>query len=554
MWRPWLVGLILGLGFGGVATAETIDTSSTIVAVTVFPDRALVTRRAELKLAKGVHDVRVGSLPGTIEDASISAKGSGEAKVTLFGAKLVTTQLETPQSPRVKELEEQITQVNDRLTQLQHAKEVARQERDFLMSIKAASSDQVGKDIITKQPAVADLESLLGFLDRELTGTYQKELQGEAQARELTKQLDRLNRELSQLYGESRKQETSIIVDLEADTPGRFVLEVSYRLLGATWTPSYEARASSGADTVEIVTSGIVRQRTGEDWRDVTVSLSTARPSVQGRMPEMQPWWLRKQEPMRFEEKALKRRSYDMMKLAADAPAPAEEEGAAFKNKEAVMAQASVETKGPAVVYTLPKPETMLSDWQPRKAAVGGYAMPASLAYEATPRLSPYAYLRAKVTNDTELVLLPGDVQVFLDGAFVGSSSIDLVGPTEHFDLYLGVDERIRVERRQLKAKVDVSVLPGLHGKMKTIDYEYLTTLENRRSSPSEITVIDQLPVSQHDEIKVEQVVFEPKPSDQDEEKPGVHRWTLSLSPGGKQTVKISYRVKHPVDFVVEGL
>ena len=238
MWRPWLVGLILGLGFSGVATAETIDTSSTIVAVTVFPDRALVTRRAELKLAKGVHAVRVSSLPGTIEDESISAKGSGEAKVT----------------------------------------------------------------------------------------------------------------------------------------------------------------------------------------------------------------------------------------------------------------------------------------------------------------------------NDTELVFLPGDVQVFLDGAFVGSSSIDLVGPTEHFELYLGVDERIRVERRQLNAKVDVSVLPGIHGKMKTIDYEYLTTLENRRSSPSEITIIDQLPVSQHDEIKVEQVVFDPKPREQDEEKPGVHRWTLSLPPSGKQSVKLSYRVKHPVDFVVDGL
>ncbi len=555
-----VVGMLGGILLrGGSVAAETIDAQSAIVEVTVFPDRALVTRRADVKLSQGVHAIRLAQLPGTIEPNSVSARGEGRAKVKLFGAKLVTTQLEAAQPARAKDLEEQIEQLNDQARQLQAKKEVVRQEREFLMSIKAASSEQIGKEIITKQPSVADVSSLLALLDRELTAAYQKDQQADIELRDIAEALDRLNRELAQLRGEWYKQETAVLVDLEAETPGAFTLEVSYRLPGATWQPTYEARAGSQASEVQLTTYGIIRQRTGEDWNNVRLSLSTAKPAIGGRMPELQPWYLRKQEAVAFNMLRMREdRAAKMALGAAGAPAAQEESAVLDKDEyerkeKAELAQASAQTQGPAVVFTLPKPETIAADWQPRKAAVSNLPFPASLAYETTPRLSPYAYLRAKVRNGSELVLLPGDAQVFLDGAFVATSSLKLVGPGEEFDLFLGIDERIRVERKQLKAKVDVSILPGLHGRMKTIDYEYLTTIQNFRSVPSHLTVIDQIPVSQHDDITVEQVVFEPKPTEEDREKPGVSKWAFELAAGEKKTLRQSYRVKHPVDFPLEG-
>lgn len=366
----------------------------------------------------------------------------------------------------------------------------------------------------------------------------------------MAEQLDRLNRELNQLRGETRKQQTAIVVDLEAETSGRLTIEVSYRLSQATWQPVYEARASAQANEVELVTYGLVRQRTGEDWQDVTLQLSTARPAIGGRMPEVQPWWLRKREPIEYQR-------YDQAKAAkafGGVARLAETQEMEAPQQAMAVAQATVEAQGPAMVFTLPKSETIQSDWQPRKAAIAAYTLPADFAYEVTPRLSPYAYLRANAQNHAEVTLLPGDVQVFLDGAFVGNSSINLVGPGERFDLFLGIDERIKVERKQLKAKVDVSIMPGLHGRIKTIDYEYLTTIENFRPTLAKITLIDPAPVSQHDEIKVEDVVWEPKPTEEDHEKPGVSRWLFELAAGRKQSFKLSYRVRHPVDFIVEGL
>ena len=560
-----LLSLLIGVVVvGGMAAAEPIDGPSKITDVTVFPDRALVTRRADVQLPKGLSEVRISPLPGAIEEDSVSAKGEGETQVKLLGAKVVTRQLETAPSPKVRELEEEIKHINDEMRQGQNAKEVNRQQREFLASIQAASVQQIGKDIITKLPSAADISGLLTMIEDGLTSTYQKDVETDVTLRELQEELDKVRRELAQLRGSGGKQETAIVVELEAEREGRFALEVSYRVPGATWQPVYEARANGDGTDVELTAYGMIRQNTGEDWNDVAVSLSTAKPAIGGRMPELEPWWLRKMEIVPLQAAMAERRyraKSDMQAGGMALNAPAEVDGVSELKKDADkamkradVAQAVVETKGPAVVLTLARRETVPSDWQPRKSPIAVQTLPATLAYETTPRRSPYAYLRAKTTNTTEIVLLPGPVQVFLDGAFVDTSSINLVGPGETFDLFLGIDERIRVKRKQLKARVDVSLLPGLRGRIKTIDYEYLTTIENFRKTAAVVTVIDQIPVSQHDDIKVENVTENPKPAAEDKEKPGVRRWVLSIPAGAKQSITSAYRINIPADLPVEGL
>lgn len=557
--RFGLFFILTGIFLPFALRAENIDAPSKISEVTVFPDRALVTREAQLNLAPGVHSVKLSPMPGTIEEDSISVRGKGQAKVKLFGARLETTQLVGPQPEKVKELTDQLKKLNDRRRELDDVKAVLQKKREFVESIKAASLDQIGKDIVTKQPSVTDITQIAVFIEQQLQDIYNKSRAADFETLKIDEERDRIERELHRLEGEFQKQQAAIVVDVEAENAGAFTLEVTYRLPDATWEPVYEARAKSGAGTAEVqlASYGLVRQRTGENWQDVTVRLSTAKPAIGGRMPEVQPWYIRKFEPppVIVEKK---------MRLAARAEAPMRAAEEAFLMESApppllppvpaAVAVAAVESRGAAVLFTLPKKETIASDWQPRKVSIASSSLPAALAYETNPRYSPYAYLRAKVKNNSEGLLLAGPVQIFLDDAFTGSSSIDVTGPNEEFDLFLGIDERIKVERRQLQAKSDVSVLPGVHGRVKTIDYEYLTTVENTGRAPVEITVTDQLPVSQHDEIKVKLGGQEPKPTDLDSEKPGVQRWKLTLPAGSKKEIKTSYRVSHPADFIVEGL
>ncbi|MBI3320459.1 MAG: mucoidy inhibitor MuiA family protein [Candidatus Omnitrophica bacterium] len=531
--------------------ADTIEAESRIVAATVFPDRAGVVRRASVRLSKGAHAVEFAPLPSHVEPESVTARGVGEIPVTLYGVRLITKQLETAQDPKAKTLEEAIRNVTRRQQRLHGTKQILEQERKYLGSIQAASSEQIGKDLVTKSPSASDAASLLAFLDESLLKNVERDQEADAEMETLSQELDKLQRELAVLTQGRYQQETAILVDLEAHEGGVFQLEVSYRVPGATWQPSYEARAATHADDVELISYGLVRQQTGEDWTDVRLTLSTAKPAMAGSMPELKPWFLRPWEPVRnmpaaepaFARKlsALKEERVD--EQAADQPTSA---------VEAKVAYATVETQGPSVTFTLPKPASVPADWQPHKVPVASQRFKADLAYEATPKLLPDAFLRAKVTNTTDTLYLAGPVSVFLDGAFVATAALKQVAPNEAFDLYLGVDERVKVERKSLKERVEVSLLPGLHGKTKSTDYEFLTTIENFTGRRITVMVFDQVPVSEREEIVIESVKPVPGEIEKDKEQPGIFHWSLDLAPGQKQELKLSYRVRHPVEMQIQ--
>src|SRR3989338_7827838 len=153
----WVLVAVSAWGVStGHAGAEAIGAESKITAVTVFPDRAGVTRQATLNLSNGPHTVALSPLPSGIEPSSLSARGSGEAEVTLYGVRLVTTERETAQDPKVEGLEDDIQDNLRKQQQLRNAKQVLAQEREYLESIHAASSQQIGKDLITKSQSASD--------------------------------------------------------------------------------------------------------------------------------------------------------------------------------------------------------------------------------------------------------------------------------------------------------------------------------------------------------------------------------------------------------------
>ena len=559
----WVL-VLLGVVWQGISFAETIEVNSQISEITVFPDQAAVVRKAALKLPKGAHLLRFSSLPGVIESNSITAKGTGQQRVKLFGAELVTTQLEVPQDVRVREITERLKDLQRKEASLNHTKEILSSEREFLKSIQAASSQQIGKDLITQQPSVEQVSSLYVFLDKEFLANFTRLQEADKGLEEVHQEMDRLNRELGQLNTSRWKSQTAIQVEVESEETGEFEVEVSYRIPGASWSPSYEARVDSNSKKVGFGIFGVLRQNTGEDWENVKLTLSTARPSASGRMPELQTWYLRKFEVRTLNEKlALAKKNgrsgvAEGFFSASETPVSNSQEASKLEqdlpHTPAQLATAQLQTQGTAMTYVLPKQVSIPSDGQAHQLPITMDTFTADFAYETTPKLIQQAFLRAKIQNTTEALFLAGAVNVFLDGAFVATSSIKQIAPQEEFDLYLGVDDRIKVTQRRLKDKVDVSIFSGIQGKSKTIDRIYLTTIENYTSAKAKVILIDHFPVSEHDEIKIQDLIMDPKPSEEDKEKPGLGRWIFELEPRQKQQVSVSFRIRHPADFAVEGL
>ena len=562
MKKTFAIAVTLGLLVSRCACAHAgqITADSRIQAVTVYPDSALITRAANVQLAAGEHEVVFAGIIPEIDESSLRVSAQNNNEVRLFGAKVKTEFLEETPAPRVQELTEQIQKLEDEAASVNSLSQVLADEKGFLDSIKMFAQVQVPKDLATRTPLAKDLEDNLKFLDVKLRENSQGVLENAVRQRELVRKTDALRRELAQVSGSRRKVKRSIIVDAQAARGVSAQIEVSYLVRGAYWEPLYDARADFEKSEVELALYGLVRQKTGEDWQQAEVSLSTARPAVGGSMPYVAPWFLRPYQPPQEDAGYLGNRPQSARIAKGMASQIIEfSDKALMKDGDALPAapepRTQVQDKGIAVVYALPKKADIKSDGEENKLPVTSQVLKAKFEYSAFPRAVLLAYLGSRVKNAPDLQLLGGRVNIFLAGDFVGSSAIENIGPGEEFDLYLGADENVKVKRELLEKKVDETLIGNIPSPNKATVFKYKLTAENYKGKPIDLKLFEAMPVSQDDRIKVkiEKAGLEPKVKDWKDRK-GIWLWELTLAPKQKQEIAYSYTIEHPRDMAVEGL
>lgn len=540
--------------------AGDIQASSAISTVTVYPDSALINRSATLNLDKGEHSVYFSDIIPDIDENSLRVSGKGAAQVKIFGAQYKKEFLEEPYNEKVVQLQDKIQELRDYIQSLEDEKIVLAEERDFLESVRLFSGEQISKDLITKMPQVTDLESTAKFLSDKLNTNYKRQLEIEKEKREVNKKINALQRELSQITSRRNLNlvKRYIVVDIEATKAGSFDLTVSYLVRGVSWNMIYDARVAFEDKKVELISYGIVRQKTGEDWSDVEVALSTVKPSVGGRMPYIAPWFLRPYEPVHRKarlESAMKMQYAAMDKVAEVGGAILDEESGIGGGEEADYSFAETQQKGTAIVYKIVKKATIKSDGTDHKLPISSQTLEADFQYSACPRISPFAYLGCRVANSKDLQLMAGRVNVFLEGDYVGASSIDNIGQGEKFDLYLGVDEGVKVERKEVAKKVDDVLFAGISSPNKKTYFEYKIKLENYKTDKIQVNLFEPMPVSGNDKIvvKIGKVNIQPTEKDWKDRK-GVWKWEFGLKPKEKKEIEFNYTIEHPRDIQVPGI
>ncbi|MGE5197435.1 MAG: mucoidy inhibitor MuiA family protein [Deltaproteobacteria bacterium] len=540
------------------AVAATIETQSRISEVTVYPGAALISRVASVRLETGQHQVAFSDIIPELDDNSLRVSGSGSAEVKILGAQVKREYLTEKPAEKVKQLQDEIQKLTDELKGLEHSRSIIAEEKNFLDSIRLFADNQIPKDLVTRMPPVQELEDSFKFLDAKLKDIHAQSQDLDIKTRELNKKIEALNNELAQVSPGTNKLKRSIIVDLEVAKAGALDLTISYLVGGASWMPVYDARADFDKSEVELVSYGVVRQTSGDEWNDVEMSLSTAKPSISARMPYVEPWFLRP-----YELQAL--RKADMMvgaafKSAVNAPA-AQYEAFSPREKdkeaklEAQLALSQAQEKGVSVIYRLARKADIKPDGSEHKLPISQQVLKADFEYSAYPRLSPLAYLGSRVTNAKELQLLGGRVNVFLAGDFVGVSGIDNIGPGEEFDLYLGADENVKIKKEEIQRKVDDVLIAGIPAPNRKVTSRNKLTVENYKNKKIRVNLFEAMPVSQDERIKVKltDVSLEPKEKDWKDRK-GIWHWTLELEPKAKQEIFYTYIVECPRDMQVEGL
>lgn len=269
-----------------VKEAEPASARGKIDEVTVYRGQALVTRLVEVPGPAGLREIVVTDLPERIEPASIYAESADgvEVRSVLYRIRPV----ERDVREEVRKLDDQIREVQDQLQTGVEQAGVLSQQIAYMDKLQQFTAPTANAELTKGVLNAETLKSLTAFQFEQRATIADKQLKLTFETRELNDKLNVLNRQREQLTGGSAKtiREAVVFVQLKADG-GR--LRLRYLVDGATWDPSYNVRTDAKRQGVVVEYNASIEQMSGEDWDSVSMTLSTATPSLVAKAPVLDP-------------------------------------------------------------------------------------------------------------------------------------------------------------------------------------------------------------------------------------------------------------------------
>ena len=513
--------------------AADLEASSAVDAVTVYPDGATVTRILRADLARGDTTLIARDFPPGLDPASLRVEGESGGRIVIGAIDARPPRAERP--PSHPELEKRLEGLRDERAVVDDAISAATARKRFIE--RFASSVPLGLGEKGEARPLAEWRAAFAAVGEELA-TVDSALRAAAlKQRAIDRQIAQVEAELK--GSPARKMEVRI--DLASAEGGAATFRVSYTVRGARWAPLYDARLDSGSrerkPALELVRRAEITQRTGEDWSNVALTVSTVRTAAGGSAPDLRPLIVRFREarPM----------------SSAPSAAPATQRRArAAPSSSAQEQEAEVEAGGFQVLFRIPGRVSIVSHEGAKSLRIASAAIEPELMVRATPALGETGFLEAAFKHAEDAPLLAGRVAIYRDGVFVGRSLMPATPKDETVRLGFGADEKLKVSRVVVR-KTEGST--GVFTASKVDEREFRITVRSGHAQPIRVQVEDQLPVSEHQDVVVEMLAVTTPPTQRDlRDRRGVLAWTFDLKPGEAREIKLAWRVRWPADKAVD--
>lgn len=506
---------------------------SRVTAVTVYPQGATVIRSATVKLVAGSNTL---VFPGLAQGLD---RNRLQLSIDSPGAQLGQIKFDTrPQSSSanaaVRELQRELDALNLRIRAINDANSSAQLQLKYLDALAAGASATGAVAAPVTASGSRDMLALLLEGSEAARATLRDNARGLATAQREKK---RLERELAALRGGERGV-TDVSVQVNSKTAGTARLRLQYFHPEAGWQPRYRAYIDSDAGQVELLQLARLTQATGEDWRNITLTLSTSMPGGQMQAPRV--WGerlnLESEQDVALLERKLMARSSEAAAMLDSAPAPVGAFGGAAATVDAY-----------AVSYLLPGSVTLNSaSDQTQSVDIGRFAADAQLVTRIVPRQSPQAFLTAAFTYAGEQALASGPLLVYVDQTFVGETAFPRTLPGTQVSLPAGQDRRIEL---LVEDQAGQSGETGFIERRSVEEVATLFEVTSRRNSPTVVEVYDHYPVTQNTDIEVEIPRGATRPTERDvDDRPGVILWRKTLAANKPWRIEHRYTISYPRD------
>ncbi|MEP3947364.1 mucoidy inhibitor MuiA family protein [Ascidiaceihabitans sp.] len=521
------------------AMADTITVYSQPNEVRIFPGATQVTRVVTFEMPAGQHTILFPDLPEEVVPSFVD--------VHLEGAQITGRSfIESSESVVLPDTSERYLAAKANVDAA-HARYEAVQDqvKTAEAQITAANGQIDFLNGLSKNEGLPDGADTLRDLSRmvfEETAKAQSAIiQAQAKIRGLKDDLEQLGLEVDNaavvLDTVATPREDAIQMSLSANVPtaGSVTANITYIMGTASWYPNYRMDLITGdSPSLSVDRFATIQQRTGENWNNVTLSLSTLSPTVDASPSRPFAQRLRIEAPV--QKLSVSARSLDADALKdgiIEAPVIIEE------------AQGSTPSMaGPGTLYEFPQKVSLLSGFTQAQLALGTLTFTPELSAEATPRVDSTAFRKVLFTNDsTERLLQSQYAVLYVDGRLMGDTEIETIEPTQEANLFFGPIDGLLVSRTVLdRNEGDRGFVTRSNENSEDIRID----IENLTDRAWDVAVFDGVPYGEQEDLVIDWTAS-PKPDQiNDDDRRGILRWDLNAAAGSKQSISIKTKITWP--------
>lgn len=531
-----------------------LPVNARIKEVVVFTDRALVTRELKLEALEGTQElvfenIPLNTDPATIRAKGFSAKGGGLRILDIRVEKSFEADYDEAE---LKILRAELEELEERSKELTAERGRLRSERAVLEIFIKNSQIKSSDDLERGAFSIEEWKQAFNFYRLETEQVDRGILDIDKELRDNSEQRSLVNRKIAEYGKRGGTYTLNGVVTFEMERAVTVTMELSYLNNNAYWYSLYDARVALEERSLVMGYYAKVAQNSGEEWNEVDLILSTARPDLSGVVPSLSAWIL-----SYYEYGATREQSY-LKKSAAPEESYDEDGGEYYLDKDVEKKAeemetegvnlATVESQGVNLQYKIRAKSTIPSGNKETKVTIASeIELETDFLWEIVPRYDKNAFIKGNVHNETDFTFLPGKMSIFVDGNYIGESSIGLINSTQEFELSLGRDPRITSEFK---------LADSARGKRLLRLYErrdYTITVYNNAREDITVKIRDVLPKSSYPKkIVVKLLKIEPEASEIEED--SIYNWELNVAAGGSVNVVEEWEVEYPEDLNIQGL
>ncbi|MDG3582400.1 mucoidy inhibitor MuiA family protein [Galbibacter pacificus] len=587
-----------------------------VSAATVFLDGAQIKRQKTIYLEKGVYILKFVNLSPYIQEKTINL-GAENGNLTILSLNFQTSFQDNQEKPSdLQKFESVLKQLEEQKILEQTYLDVIHEDIAFLKENRNLN----GKN---EALSVSNLKDASNFYSNKLTSLKLKEIDRYKVIAKLNEEISTLQSRINEFSKEHEYNLSEIVVKIDNKTASQIDFSLGYIVKNASWYPTYDLKASSSTNYINIVHKANVRQDTKVDWENVTLTFSSSNPNISGTPPSLKTYYLDYNLPppsyneinevsgvvsdemgdpipgvnviienttigttTNFDGKytlsipknseriifsyigyktAFKPINNSFINVRMETNNEAlEEVVVSGYGKEELKKAAPIEDqlagrvnglqisnqrqktnpeisskRNTSLSFKIDVPYSISSNNKNNTIEMTNNQITSDFHYFSIPKLQEDVFLIAKVIDWKKYDLLDGEANIFYENTFVGKTVLELNSQNDTLNISFGKDQNITIKRERNKDLKSKKFL----GSNKEQLVGWTITIKNNKSVPINLTIIDQVPVSNRKEIEVK---VEKLSNGKINPQTGEVEWELFVKPTKTEKIDLNYSVTSP--------